>query len=260
MSDKEWGIGLAYHMGKYKLLALDLDGTLLNDRSEISESNALWVQRALDAGIVVCVSTGRGFLSALPFAEQIGKDTPMLTVNGGEVWRKPHQLHRRTLLAAEKVMKLHALAEQHKTWYWAYTVEDIYNNERWPADTIGRNWLKFGFHIEDSEKINTILEEIRTWEGLELSNSSIYNIEVNGAGVSKATGLEELCRLYGFNMSEVVAIGDSLNDIAAIRAAGLGIAMGNAQDEVKAAANVITEHHQQDGVAYAIEHYVLKSN
>jgi HAD superfamily hydrolase (TIGR01484 family) len=256
---KEWGGQLAYQMGKYRLLALDLDGTLLNDRSEISEMNAIWVKHAVDAGITVCVSTGRGFAGAVTFAEQLGLETPMITVNGGEIWTKPHSLHRRTLMDAEMIMKLHALAEQYDVWFWAYSTEDIYNKERWVGDTIASHWLKFGYYTEDIPILNAILKEVQTWDGLELSNSSPFNIEINAAGVSKATALVEVCRMCGYDMSEVVAVGDSLNDIAAIRASGLGVAMGNAQDEVKAAADVVTGSNQVNGVAQVIQNYVLRA-
>lgn len=250
---------MADRRGTYKLLALDLDGTLLNDRSEIGEENAEWVGRAAAAGITVCVSTGRGFVSALPFAEQLRLETPMITVNGGEIWTKPHAIHKRTLLGADKVMKLHAIAERHPdAWFWAYTTEDIYNKERWVDDTPSRHWLKFGYYTEDLPLLAAIREQVRTIEGLELSNSSPYNIEINPVGVSKATALEEVCRMLGYDMSEVVAVGDSLNDIAAIRAAGLGVAMGNAQDEVKAAADVVTGDHREGGVAQAIREHVLR--
>lgn len=250
---------MADRRGTYKLLALDLDGTLLGDRSEIGEENAEWVGRAAEAGMTVCVSTGRGFVSALPFAEQLRLETPMITVNGGEIWTKPHAIHKRTLLAADKVMKLHAIAERHPdAWFWAYTTEDIYNKERWVDDTPARHWLKFGYYTQDLPLLAAIREQVRTIDGLELSNSSPYNIEINPVGVSKATALEEVCRMLGYDMSEVVAIGDSLNDIAAIRAAGLGVAMGNAQDEVKAAADVVTGDHRQGGVAQAIREHVLR--
>jgi 5-amino-6-(5-phospho-D-ribitylamino)uracil phosphatase len=246
-------------MGKFRLLALDLDGTLLNDRSEISEMNAKWVKHAVEAGVTVCVSTGRGFVSALPFAEQLGLDTPMITVNGGEIWTKPHDLHRRTLLDSDKIMKLHALAERYDVWFWAYSTEDIYNKERWVGDTTARHWLKFGYYSEDETILGAILKEIQTWEGLELSNSSPHNIEINQQGISKATALMEVCRMRGYEMSEVVAVGDSLNDIAAIKASGLGVAMGNAQDEVKAAADVVTGSNQENGVAQVIQNYVLRT-
>jgi 5-amino-6-(5-phospho-D-ribitylamino)uracil phosphatase len=246
-------------MGKYRLLALDLDGTLLNEQSEISEMNQTWIKRAVEAGVTVCASTGRGFNSALPFVEQLGLDTPMITVNGGEIWTKPHSLHRHVLLSADIVMKLHALAERHDVWFWGYTTEDIYNKERWAGDTYAQKWLKFGYYTEDLAVLGSILKEIRTWEGLELSNSSPFNIEINPAGVSKATALLEVCRMLGYDMSEVVAVGDSMNDIAAIKASGLGVAMGNAQDEVKAAADAVTGTNQEHGVAQVIRDYVLRT-
>ncbi|RKP56312.1 HAD family phosphatase [Cohnella endophytica] len=246
-------------MGKYRLLALDLDGTLLNDHSEISETNLTWVRRAVEAGVTVIASTGRGFPSALPIVEQLGLESPMITVNGGEIWTKPHSLHQRTLLDSNQVMKLHALAEKHDVWFWGYTTEDIYNKEKWVGDTLERKWLKFGYYTEDLPVLNEILQEIGEWEGLELSNSSPFNIEINALGVSKASALMEVCRMLGYEMSEVVAVGDSLNDIAAIRASGLGVAMGNAQEEVKLAANIVTGSNQEHGVAQVIQNYVLRT-
>jgi HAD superfamily hydrolase (TIGR01484 family) len=253
---KEWTCLL----GKYRLLALDLDGTTLNDRSEISEANVEWIRRASESGVTVCVSTGRGFESALPFVEQLGLDSPMITVNGGEIWSRPHALHRRRTLDAEKVLQLHKLAEAHPdVWFWAYSTQGIYNKEQWVDDMLAREWLKFGYYTEDLAVLGAILGEIREWDGLELSNSSPYNIEVNPKGVTKAAAIEEVCRMLGYKLSEAVAVGDSLNDLAAIRAVGLGVAMGNAQEEVKAAADVVTGSNLEDGVAQVIRDYVLRA-
>lgn len=246
--------------GKYRLLALDLDGTTLNDRSEISAANEEWIRKASEAGVTVCISTGRGFQGALPFAEQLKLDTPMITVNGGEIWTRPHELHRRTTLEADKVMKLHRVAERYPdVWYWGYTTHSLYNKEQWTADTYAHEWLKFGYYTEDKEALSSILGEISAVEGLELSNSSPYNIEVNPKDVSKAMAIAEVCRMIGCSMSEAVAVGDSLNDLAAIRAVGLGVAMGNAQEEVKEAADVVTASNLEDGVAQVIENYVLRA-
>lgn len=247
-------------MARYRLLALDLDGTLLNDRQEISSANAEWVRRAREAGITVCISTGRGVRSALPYAEQLELDTPLITSNGGEIWSKPHQLHRRTLLDTSVVSKLHRLTEDHSDlWFWAYTTEGLYNKDEWMDDIASRQWLKFGYHTENLDVLAIVLDEIRTWGGLEITNSSPFNLEINPEGVTKASAMEEVCRLIGCSMGEAVAVGDSLNDIAAIRASGLGVAMGNAQDEVKAAADVVTKSHLDDGVAHMIQEYVLKA-
>lgn len=248
-------------MTKYKLVALDMDGTLLNEQSEISAENAEWIQRALDAGVTVSFSTGRGFVSALPFAEQLKLETPMITVNGGEIWTKPHVLHKRTELSPIYVQRLHELAQQYpEVWFWAYTTEDIYNKERWfdaSKNYDSFHWLKFGYYTEDDRARELILAEVQSWGGLEITNSSLENIELNPLGISKASALKDLCEWMGIDMSQVVAAGDSLNDIAAIREAGLGVAMGNAQDAVKEAADVVTLTNQEHGVAELIKRYVL---
>jgi len=245
---------------KYKLLALDMDGTLLNDRSEISEENANAIRKALSAGVTVIFSTGRGFRSALPYAEQLELSTPMVTINGGEIWHRPHVLYRRTYLAESIVGKLRELAQAHDAWYWAYAVEDIYNAERWlaPGETIeDKHWLKFGFDTPDDEARAAIRREVERWGGLEITNSSETNLEINPEGVSKANGVREVCGMLGIEMSEVIAVGDSLNDLAVIREVGLGIAMGNAQETIKAAADAVTVSNNEHAIARVIETYIF---
>ncbi|EFM08723.1 Cof-like hydrolase [Paenibacillus curdlanolyticus YK9] len=249
-------------MGTYKLVALDMDGTVLNETQEISETNQRWIRKAMDAGVIVCFSTGRGFRSALPYAEQLGlMDIPMITVNGGEIWRKPHVLHQRTLVDPGTIRRLHQLALRHpEVWYWAYSTNDVYNKEKWiePADYYAaHHWLKFGYYTEDDVARQAILSEVSSWGTLEITNSSPWNLEMNPLGINKASALRELCKLLGIDMSQTVAAGDSLNDIAAIREAGLGVAMGNAQDEVKAAADVVTFTNEEHGVAELLRRYVL---
>lgn len=249
-------------MGTIKLIALDMDGTLLNEMQEISSENAEWIQKALDADIMVCFATGRGFQSALPYAEQLKLDMPMITVNGGEIWRRPHVLHKRSLMPAATIRKLHEVALRHEeTWFWAYAVEGIFNKERWiePADSYdSQHWLKFGYFTEDTEMLERIYKEVSSWGGMEITNSSPSNWELNPEGVTKASALRELCGVLGIDMSQVAAMGDSLNDIAMIREAGLGVAMGNAQDVVKDAADAVTVTNNEHAVAHLIRDYVLK--
>ncbi|WP_199620558.1 Cof-type HAD-IIB family hydrolase [Paenibacillus alkalitolerans] len=246
-------------MAHYKLVALDMDGTLLNEEKNISDENARWIQEAGRAGIAVCFSTGRGFLSALPYAEQLKLDTPMVTVNGSEIWARPHMLHNRTLMDWEHIKRLRELAVQYDTWYWAYSVEGIYNKDMWVEDERDKEWLKFGFYTDNDEARSAVLDRIGALGAFEVTNSHPHNIELNPQGISKASGLAQVCELLGIDMSSVVAVGDSLNDIAMIRSAGLGIAMGNAQDEVKRMADAVVLSNDEDGVAQAIREYVLKA-
>lgn len=186
----------------------------------------------------------------------------MITVNGSEIWHRPHVLHKRTHLSPVYVQRLHELALAHgEPWFWAYTASDIFNKEKWisPADDYeAHHWLKFGYYTEDDSIREKLLAEVQSWGALEITNSSPWNLELNPQGVSKASALQELCGLLNIDMSQVVAVGDSLNDIAAIREAGLGVAMGNAQETVKEAADYITSTNNEHGVAEVIKRYVLK--
>ncbi|MCZ8522362.1 MULTISPECIES: Cof-type HAD-IIB family hydrolase [Paenibacillus] len=246
-------------MQRYKLIALDLDGTLLTDDKSISAENRAAILEATDRGVTVAFSTGRGIQNALPYVEELGLKSPIVTVNGSEIWKAPGVLHQRHLLDRVLLRRMHQLSVQYDTWFWAYSVGDIYNKDRWATETeIEENeWLKFGYYIENAEVLEVIRKEIESWDLLEITNSHPFNMELNPKGISKASGLEQVCGMLGITMNEVIAMGDSLNDVAMIRAAGLGVAMGNAQEEVKALADTVTVTNEEHGVARIIREYVL---
>ncbi|MCY9591377.1 HAD family phosphatase [Paenibacillus chitinolyticus] len=244
-------------MSQYKLVALDMDGTLLNEEKQVSPANREAIYAALEAGVTVIFSTGRGVQSALPYAEELKLQTPIVSVNGSEVWKAPHDLLKRTLLDLDLVRRMYDLAIEHDTWYWAYSVEGMYNRDKWAEDITKPEWLKFGFYTENKESLEIIRGELARWGELEITNSHPDNLELNPKGISKASGIEEVCKLLGIEMSQVIAMGDSENDIAMIRAAGLGVAMGNAQDGVKRIADLVTVTNDEDGVAKIIQEYVL---
>ncbi|MEF2968500.1 Cof-type HAD-IIB family hydrolase [Paenibacillus sp. M1] len=246
------------HLLKYKLLALDMDGTLLNDNHQISPETEKWVLKAAEAGVHVCLSTGRGYNEAAPFGKQLGLDTPMITANGSEIWKSPRELYRRELLDKAIIAKMYDIAQEYGIWFWAYSVEGSYNETNWKPELLERNqWVKFGYHTEDDGIRHQLMLRLQDLGGLEITNSSPYNLEINPAGVNKASGIRTVCGLLGLDMSETVAVGDSLNDLAAIQAAGLGVAMGNAQIAVKENADVVTASNNDDGIALIIRDYIL---
>ena len=126
-----------------------------------------------------------------------------------------------------------------------------------PVDLFTQEWIKFGFHIEEDEIRESVYKELVDKGLFEISNSSLKNIEVNALGINKAVGLQKVCDLLRISMDNVMAVGDSLNDIAMITEAGLGVAMGNAQETVKKAADDITGTNHVSGVAQAIHKWVL---
>ncbi|WP_346779333.1 Cof-type HAD-IIB family hydrolase [Paenibacillus brevis] len=242
-------------MSKYKLLALDMDGTVLNRDHEISRENCEWIHRAIDSGIVVMFATGREVQSIEQYVKQLGLESPLVSVNGSEVWTSPGSLLVRHILTDEWVEELHRIARNTDCRYWAYTVNQVFTTRDWP-DRIDRPsgdpWLKFGIHCDDLNLLPELRGRLEAMGHFEVTNSSPRNLEINPSGINKASGLREVCRLLDIRMEEVAACGDSLNDLEMIRSAGLGIAMGNAQEAVKQAADAVTGTNDEDGVAQAI--------
>lgn len=243
----------------YKLLALDMDGTLLDEDKRVSEPNRLWIRRASEAGITVCIATGRGKPDIVPYLTELELRTPFTAVNGSEVWKDADTLKSRHLLELEDLKKLHGLAIEYDTWYWAFGASGKYDKSNWITDIDAEQWMKYCYYTENEQILASLTERIGTAGlKLEMTNSHPKNIELNPQGISKATGLKEICTLIGCRMDEVVAVGDSMNDLSMIREAGLGVAMGNAQEAVKDAADAIAPSNNDHGVAEVIRRYILK--
>jgi phosphoglycolate phosphatase (TIGR01487 family) len=240
----------------FKLIALDMDGTLLNEKEEISEENYLAIQEAQAKGIHVVLSTGRSILTCEKYAKSLHLSSYLVTVNGSEIWDCSGNLHERNIIHTDLIQMMWEWAKTNETYYWAVATDKVWR-EQMPDHIFEHKWLKFGFDIKDDSLRETILQRLLSNQQLEVSNSSPTNIEINAAGVNKAVGLFHVCSKLGISMDEVIAMGDSLNDIEMIKAAGCGVAMGNAQNEVKKAADWITATNEDNGVAKAIRYWVL---
>lgn len=236
-----------------KLVALDMDGTLLTKNHEVSVANQEMIAKAQAQGITVMLCTGRWIGFCESYAEELRLNTYFITVNGGEIWTAKKELIERHELGPKTIESMWHLGNKIGVNMWMTSTTNNYTNSNRPEDFTAYKWLKIGYSTEDHEKLATIKEELKTYEGLELTNSLPTNIEVNPLGVNKASALVRVCKELGITMDEVMAVGDSMNDIKMIEQAGIGVAMGNAQEKVKAAADVITDANYEDGVATAIE-------
>ena len=136
----------------------------------------------------------------------------------------------------------------------------VHKQDNWDGDVEGREWLKFGYSTEDDELRHKLLLKLQDMGGLEITNSSPHNLEINPLGVNKASGIQEVCQLLGLQMSQVIAVGDSLNDLAAIQQAGLGVAMGNAQKTILQEADVVVSSNNEDGIAEVIQKYIFEES
>lgn len=246
----------------YKLIAIDMDGTAFNRQRIISEENSKWIRAALESGKKVVFATGRSIGEVRPYAEQLGMRLPLIINNGSEVWETPDVLHSRKVIDPEHIASIFALIDKYGDGieYWAHTVEGKVTYPERPAmlDIYTRNWLQFAVRTHrDVSVLQQISDELATMGVFEITNSNVNNVEVNLLGVSKASGLREVCERTGIQMSETIAIGDSLNDVSMIREAGLGVAMGNAQEIVKEVADHITLTNEEHGVARVIQDYLL---
>ncbi|MGG0570028.1 Cof-type HAD-IIB family hydrolase [Priestia megaterium] len=242
---------------EFKLIALDMDGTLLNNQQEISKENREAIAKAQEQGVHVVLSTGRSLLTCREYAQSLELSSYLITVNGSEIWDESGQLVERKLIDASSIEKMWNLTQEHKLNFWAVTTDKVWRDE-FPEDIASQEWLKFGYDIPDDALREEVLKQIAGISNFEISNSSLTNLEINALGINKAKGIMTVCERLGISMDEVIAMGDSLNDMAMIEAAGCGIAMGNAQEAVKEAADWVTDTNVNNGVAKAISHWVLK--
>jgi hydroxymethylpyrimidine pyrophosphatase-like HAD family hydrolase len=240
-----------------KLIALDMDGTLLKDDQTVSEPTKEMIKKALDKGIHVVLSTGRSIETCYPYAEALNLSSYLITANGGEIYTMEKELLDQHLLPTKIIESMWTLGLETGVDMWMIATDGVYRNDTPPKNFTDHRWLKFGCNTSDQTKLDLMIKELSHMDGLELTNSLPTNVEANPAGVSKAAALHFLCERMGITMEEVMAVGDSLNDIKMIQASGVGVAMGNAQEAIKNVADFVTDTNNNNGVAKAIEHVVL---
>ncbi|PTL39527.1 Cof-type HAD-IIB family hydrolase [Alkalicoccus saliphilus] len=240
-----------------KMAVLDMDGTLLQNDHTISHDNREAVKKALENGVEVIIATGRSLQAVDMFADELSLKDYIITGNGSEIWHlSGPELIERSSLKAELVEAMWEIRNAYGTRHWAASVGKVWKQEM-PDNLKDLEWLKFGFDMDSMEIKKEVLKKLEQLEGLEITNSSPLNIEVNAEGVHKAGAIETLLEFKNLSFNEVMAVGDSLNDISMIQAAGIGVAMGNAQDVVKEKADFITTANGDHGVAEAFRKFRL---
>lgn len=263
---------------KYKLVAVDIDGTLIGDDLVIRPNTRSALRCCSEEGIIVTLATGRMFQSSVPYARQLGISVPLITYNGalvkdsgsGEIY------HHRTVplplalkvvrLAKELGLQLHVYVddeyyvEEYNEWSKKY--EEIAGVK---AHAVGdlekfldREPTKF-IISDDPERMDTYINHLQEElaADLYLTRSRPIFLEILHPAVSKVEGLKILGKRFGIKLSEMVAIGDSYNDVEMLKAAGLGIAMGNAPPGVQAQADWVTGSVEEEGLVTALERFLL---
>lgn len=235
-----------------------MDGTLVH-RGQVSPENARWIRTAVESGVPVILATGRPIREVLPVVEALQLSHPLVVNNGSEVWKSPSELHVRHEIDPAWVRKILETAGKYsdKIGGWAHAAGHTFDLSSVMERLDRFRWLQIAVRSDDAAILSEIREEVEQWNALAISNSHITNLEFNAYGITKASGLREISTFLGLPIEEAIAVGDSLNDIPMIDEAGLGVAMGNAQEPVKQAADCVAPSNDQDGVAEVIRKFLL---
>ncbi len=269
-----------------RLIALDLDGTVLNDQKELTPRTAAALTAAARRGVLIVPATGRtatgipAELLALPGVRYA------ITANGARVLDLADgsslceaYIPRATALAAyDRLMQYDCLVDIFQDGQGYTTAANFARLPDYaPANLLGyigstrqkledmrafvasqdRGIEKFTMFFRDDGARSRAWAEMEQM-GLAAVSSLPKNMELNAPGVNKGKGLQMLAEALGLPAASLMACGDGGNDLEMVRAAGLGVAMANAFDEVKAAARFVTRSNNEDGVAYAVEKFVLE--
>ncbi len=243
-----------------KLIAIDMDGTLLGSDYAISETNQRWLLAAREEGIEFTIATGRLFKGIVEtYARKLAIGAPIITINGSAVWSADGELIESHSFTRDDVQYLYDLACETGISFWAHMLDEVVDKETFRDLIAQRSWNKFVFLDQDLHAVDRLWEHLSVHGGFEVTSTSRHNIEVNPPGVSKASGLAVACERLCIAPDQVVAIGDSLNDLPMFRFAGRAVAMDNASDEVKSEADFVTDSNDRDGVAVAIQRLLGRS-
>jgi Cof subfamily protein (haloacid dehalogenase superfamily) len=266
-------------MGKFKLIAIDIDGTLLNDRHEVSLRNRKAIRKAMDHGIHVSLVTGRVYRSALFYADQLELRDPLIVCNGALVKDRQGVVWRSDRLDLSLTGKLLEFAEFHGVYAKVYVgdlllvkedneeARNFVKTHRINYEVIGKLSLNVTAQPDlivfkgQSEALPKLAQQIRAEFGAAVSMTQSFptSLEIMAARVSKREALQWLANRLAVPRETVLAIGNSLNDLEMLEWAGQGIAMANSDSLLKASRPDLSEfHNNHDGVAAILERYVLQ--
>ncbi|MGI6538767.1 MAG: Cof-type HAD-IIB family hydrolase [Caldicoprobacterales bacterium] len=267
---------------KYKLIAIDLDDTLLNTNLKISELNKKAILDAKRKGVYITIATGRMLNSAMPYIQELNIDIPVITYQGSyltdvktgkNIIKKAVPLDYANAIIEEcKLENLHIQA-YHDTTYF-FEVENKYSQfyEKMSGvqgEEVGDlvRYLKYELKeepvkliiIDEPPKIHNAFKHFQEKFGkhLQVLISRPHYLEFTHIEATKGNALAQLGSILNIPREEIIAIGDSFNDISMIEYAGLGVAIGNSACQVKSHAQYIAPTNDEDGVADVIYRFIF---
>ena len=267
-----------------RLIALDLDGTLLNTNKELSPRNAAALERAAAQGVEIVPTTGRFFTGMPEVIQKLPYLHYAITINGAQVYDIARDCAvARTEMSVDLALRIMEYLDRQPVVYdcyqenWGYMTRDfqlhiddftpdphyreMVRRLRTPVPEL-KAWLKernrgvqkIQLFTPDPELRKKLLKDLaEEFPEAAVTSSVPTNIEINAADAHKGRALQQLADYLGLDISQTAAFGDGLNDVTMLRQAGLGVAMANAWPEALAAADVVTASCDEDGVAQELE-------
>ena len=259
------------------LIALDLDGTLLRPDETVSDRNRAAIRQALERGIRIVLVTGRGVDMPIRVSRDLGLNLPVICCHGAltkDFGADRTLVHLPVPLVYAKPMVEYAevqglsIAIYAEESFWRLEGSEIVMEDMrgpaWRETTRLADVLSMAptfIRFLGADSVRAMEREFGDWPLAFRYETwgALVECAVLNREASKRTALMRLCADFGVARETVLAIGDSRNDVPMLRWAGIGVAMGNALPEVKEAVEFVTASNAEDGVAQAIEHFVLRS-
>jgi Cof subfamily protein (haloacid dehalogenase superfamily) len=252
----------------YKVVILDIDGTILPHGKTVSPATKLAIRQLREKNMKVVIATGRAPYFSESIIEELGVES-MVFFNGSYVYHEGKEIYKNTI-EKHVLQKVHLLSQdyQHPLTFLGGTsfkatdishpfIVEAYQHDPWkpelapPQFWMDQDIYQLFLHcgMEEELEYQTRIPELdfRRW------TSGARTCDVNLYQSNKAVGLTKLLEKLGIAPDEAVAFGDGLNDTEMLSMVGMGVAMGSARDEVKQAANMVTLSAEEDGVRYGLE-------
>ncbi|KAB3529157.1 Cof-type HAD-IIB family hydrolase [Alkaliphilus serpentinus] len=274
----------------FKLIVVDMDGTLLDRYGEVSNENKRALKDAKDAGVEVAIATGRIFTSARFYAKLLETNTPIIACNGALIrnYHSNEVIHINNL-NHQDAFKIMEICRNNQLYYHFYDQDKLYVDGDKVDYLKGYYWkdrgrvsdavhimevpdtlsfvdktkpeiLKFVMVDEDKEKLAAVRLKFKEVSTVDVDKSWYNNLEVMNKGVSKGRAIASLSRLLGVNKEEIIAFGDNFNDLSMKNYVKTFVAMANGEEEVKAQAHYITDSNDESGVAKGIDKFIFGRN
>lgn len=265
-----------------KLIAIDIDGTLLDPNNQLTQANIDAIQAAEKAGIKVVLCTGRPLSGVQPYLDQLkisGSDQYAITFNGAMVQNLDGKVIVNHTLSFDDFLETEMLGRKLNVHYQIETTDKIYAVNKsispyttaesflvrlpveymTPEDFSDQIVMSKAMYVDFPEVISRVKPQLPASlsDHLSVVQSATYFIEIMNKKATKGNALSDLASALNFSASEVMAIGDNGNDLSMIEYAGTGVAMGNAIPEIKEVAQQVTSSNADNGVAQAIKNYAL---